>query len=63
MLRNLFQKAGFETIEIMYWSFMEGYLNRFAILNILARLYDKSLNVFRFKRLMNNVCIVLKKPF
>lgn len=61
-LRTIFQKAGFETIAVFVWSFMEGYLERFVILNKLARLYDKFLDIVQIKRFMNNACVVFKKP-
>ena len=61
VLSNIFQDAGFDTIEVKYWSFFYGYLGRFVILNNLARLYDKILNTLQLKALMGNVCIVFKK--
>jgi hypothetical protein len=61
-LRTIFQEAGFETVDILSWSFLVGYLERFVVLNKLAHLYDKSLKIFQIKRFMNNACVVFKKP-
>lgn len=60
-LSHIFQDVGFDTIGVKYWSFFEGYMERFVILNKLAHLYDKILNTLQLKVLMGNVCIVFKK--
>ncbi len=62
-LRTVFQGVGFETVEILSWSFLEGYLGKSIILNQLARLYDRFLNASQFKMIMNNLCITFRKPF
>lgn len=51
VLRTIFQEAGFETVDALSWSFLVGYLERFVILNKLAHLYDKFLDIFQIKRL------------
>lgn len=62
-LKDCFQDAGFNMVEIKYWSFIESYLKRFFVLNKIAILYDKCLNNIQIKKFMNNVCIVFQKPF
>jgi SAM-dependent methyltransferase len=62
-LKAIFQKAGFDHLECLHWSFLTGYMGRFVILNELARLYDKILNIYQVKKFMNTVCVVFKKPF
>lgn len=62
MLKKIFKDAGFETVEVKFWSFLEAYLGRFIVLNQLARFYDKVLNKGKIKVFMNNVCVVFRKP-
>lgn len=57
----IFNKQGFATVEIRYWSHTFGYLYRFPVLRLLSRLYDRVVNRLHIKRFMGNVCIVLKK--
>lgn len=58
----LFREAGFDIDDVRYWSSLKSYLKRFIVLNQLAGLYDKIINTLQYKRFMNNVCIVFKKP-
>jgi len=57
----IFERAGFKTTEIEYKSFIEGYLERFFLLNKIAHLYDRILDLFKLKRIMGNVGITFLK--
>lgn len=61
-LSKIFNKAGFEMVDVLYWSFSYGYLNRFPVINRISCVYDKLMDFLKLKHFMNNVCIVLKKP-
>lgn len=60
-LSCIFQKAGFDTVEVSYWPCTLCYLERFVVLNKLAALYDKVIDKMKLKKFMGNVCITFKK--
>lgn len=60
-LGEIFNKAGLETIDVLYWSFSQGYVNRFPVINKLSWFYDKLMNSLRLSLFMNNVCVVFRK--
>ncbi len=60
-LISLFYKNGFSLKKYYYRSFMYGYLYRFPVLSILARLYDYLINTCKIKPLSGQVCLVFKK--
>jgi len=61
-LTKVFEEAGFIVEDTAYWAFTEGYLWRYPVINLLSRLYDKTVSKFGFKHMMGNVCITLRKP-
>ncbi len=61
-LARIFEGAGFIAEDTAYWTFTEGYLGRFPVVNILSRLYDRAVSRLGFKHMMGNVCITWKKP-
>jgi SAM-dependent methyltransferase len=61
-LTRVFEEAGFAVEDTSYWSFTEGYLWRYPLLNLLSRLYDRVISRLGFRHMMGNVCITLKKP-
>jgi SAM-dependent methyltransferase len=61
-LVKMFESAGFALEEVAYWSFVEGYLGRYAVIGPLSRFYDRIVLGMRIKRLMGNVCITYRKP-
>jgi len=48
-LARIFEGAGFITEDIAYWTFTEGYLGRYPVVNILSRLYDRAVSKLGFK--------------
>ncbi|MFA5128339.1 MAG: methyltransferase domain-containing protein [Patescibacteria group bacterium] len=60
-LINIFEDAGLRMIEIRRYPFVEGYLARFFLLNILGKFYDKIISILKVKRFMGNACIVFEK--
>jgi len=60
-LSHIFERAGFDTVEISYWPCTLCYLERFVVLNRLAALYDKVVDKMKLKRFMGNVCITFRK--
>ncbi len=60
-LTAIFEDVGFETVQVRYQSFIEGYLGRFWILGKIARAYDRVVSARGLRRLMGNVCIVFEK--
>lgn len=60
-LIEYFNEAGFNLVNVYYYSFLEAYLERFFILNKLAHIYDKIVNKFQLNFLMNHVCIIFQK--
>ncbi len=61
-LKSLFEGAGFRTLETCYYGFTEGYLARFPVINLLARLYDRMISALGVRRFMGNVCVIFQKP-
>jgi SAM-dependent methyltransferase len=55
-LVSTFEDAGFCTIEVAPFSFVEGYLARFGLLRPAARFYDRLVAAFRLRLCMGNVC-------
>ena len=60
-LIDVFKGRGLHVIELKYWSFTEGYLWRYPILNFISRIYDRTVTKSQITRLMGNVCVVFKK--
>ena len=60
-LVEIFKTNGLDVQSIKYWSFTEGYLWRYPVVNSLSRLYDRIITGSGVKRLMGNVCAVFKK--
>jgi SAM-dependent methyltransferase len=60
-LTGIFKSAGLHVVEIKYYSFVEGYLAEFPLLNVFGKFYDKVISVLKIKRFMGNVCIVFEK--
>lgn len=60
-LINIFKEAGFRAIETRRYSFIEFYLARFPLLNMLGRFYDKVISILKVKRFMGNACIIFEK--
>jgi len=60
-LMGIFELAGLRVVEIKYYSFIEFYLAKFPLLNMLGRFYDKIISALKIKRFMGNVCIVFEK--
>ncbi|MFA5644715.1 MAG: methyltransferase domain-containing protein [Patescibacteria group bacterium] len=60
-LINIFYKNSFSLKKSYYRSFLYGYLYRFPVLSILARLYDYLVNIFKIKSLSGQVCLVFEK--
>jgi len=61
-LCGLFKSAGMELVRVDYYSCVEGYLERFPVLNILSRIYDRLNQAIGIHRFMGNVCITFRKP-
>jgi SAM-dependent methyltransferase len=61
-LTRVLEEAGFIVEDTAYWSFTEGYLWRYPVINLLSRLYDRMISNSGFRHMMGNVCITLKKP-
>lgn len=62
-LERHFSRAGFAVEEIKYWSFVEGYLCKFALLGHAGRVYDKAVSLSGIQSMMGNVCLIARKPF
>ena len=62
VLRGEAVLAGFRTLETCYYGFTEGYLARFPVINLLARLYDRMISALGVRRFMGNVCVIFQKP-
>ncbi|MEW6618022.1 MAG: methyltransferase domain-containing protein [bacterium] len=60
-LVKIFESAGLRLINIKYYSFVELYLHRFVLLDILGRFYDKIISTMNIKKLMGNVCVTFEK--
>ncbi len=60
-LISIFHKNNFSLKKSYYRSFIYGYLYRFPILSIFARLYDFLVNICKVKALSGQVCLVFKK--
>lgn len=61
-LTMIFESSGFKMIDASYSPCAELYLSGVsALLGRLGRFYDKTLIIFRMKRLMGNVCMVFEK--
>ena len=61
-LRDAFIDVGFVLEDEKYWSFVDGYLWRYPILGRLGKSWDKAITRSGSKRLMGDVCLVLRKP-
>ncbi len=61
-LIEIFQKAGFRTLKVKYYSGLESHLRRFYLVRILARLYDKIMEALKPRKLMNTVVVEFQKP-
>ncbi len=60
-LKDSFENQGFKLIEEKRFAFTYGYLYRFFIINYLALIYDKILEILNFEKLKGHVVLVLKK--
>ncbi len=60
-LNRIFERAGFDIVNVKRFSFVRGYLYRFPILNTLSRMYDGILNALRIKPMMGHACVVYEK--
>ena len=60
-LIEIFELTGFHIVEIKYQPYVEHYLSLFPPLNLLGRLYDKTISYFKINRLMSGACLVFKK--
>jgi SAM-dependent methyltransferase len=61
-LLDLFAASGFEIVEERRWPFVEGYLGKFPLVNLLGRAYDSALMAGNLRKYMGDVCVVLRKP-
>jgi SAM-dependent methyltransferase len=56
-LVSTFENAGFCTVDVAQYSFVEGYLERFRLLRAAGRLYDRLVMAIRLRPCMGNVCV------
>ncbi len=61
-LLQLFENAGFQTLAVRHFGFIEQYLFRFPVLRWLGKLYDLAVNNLGIERLMGNVFVMFDKP-
>jgi len=47
--------------DIRYWSYVEGYLGKYSVLNGISKLYDHIVSASGIRHLMGHVCITFRK--
>ena len=60
-LIKIFELAGFHTIEIRYYTFLEFYLAKLPLLGMFGKMYAKIISSLKIKSLMGNVCAIFEK--
>ena len=60
-LAQVFERAGFETLEIGYYPCIESYLERFPVLAFMGRMYDRLVTTCDLRWAMGDVCAVFQK--
>jgi SAM-dependent methyltransferase len=60
-LARVFENAGFKTLAIELDPCMESYLERFPVLSVLGKLYDRLVSLLSLKWAMGDVCMVFRK--
>lgn len=61
-LLDVFIDAGFRLEEEERWPIVEGYLGKYPIAGRLGKVWDKTISSCRWRRLMGDVCVVVRKP-
>lgn len=61
-LIEIFNANGLILQDVEYWSFTEGYLWRYPLVNAAGRLYDRIMSACQIRQLMGHVCVTFRKP-